>query len=47
MFLVLNRHDMGAVNQGNFQLARWLPSSAEGVTQRAVIETLLGYRARQ
>ena len=45
MFLVLNRHDMGAVNQGNFQLARWLPSSAEGVTPRAVIETLPGYRA--
>ena len=45
MFLSLNRHDMGAVNQGNFQLARWLPSSAEGVTQRAVIETLPGYRA--
>ena len=45
MFLSLNRHDMGAVSQGNFQLARWLPSSAEGVTQRAVVETLPGYRA--
>ena len=45
MFLSLNRHDMGAVNQGNFQLARWFPSSAEGVTPRGVNETLPGYRA--
>ena len=45
MFLSLNRHDMGAVNQGNFQLARWFPSSAEGVTPRAVNESLPGYRA--